>query len=108
MATVIKDVVTWLKQWFYTETEVNTLLNAKSNTNHNHDEISGGMLGVVLVSDNTGSYASAFNDKIIYDATDSEKIFYDHDGNGGVSANEIATIGTITDAVGDAITYINQ
>lgn len=32
MATVMKDVVTWLKQWFYTEDEIDTLLNAKQNT----------------------------------------------------------------------------
>lgn len=32
MTQIIKDIVTWLKQWFYTETEVDTLLNAKQNT----------------------------------------------------------------------------
>lgn len=32
MSQTIKDVVTWLKQWFYTETEIDTLLNAKQDT----------------------------------------------------------------------------
>ena len=32
MTQVVKDVVTWLKQWFYTETEVDTLLSAKVST----------------------------------------------------------------------------
>ena len=32
MSQTIKDVVTWLKQWFYTEDEIDTLLNAKQNT----------------------------------------------------------------------------
>lgn len=26
MATIVKDIVTWLKQWYYTETEVDTLI----------------------------------------------------------------------------------
>lgn len=29
MATVVKDIVTWLKQWFYTESEVDSLLGEK-------------------------------------------------------------------------------
>lgn len=29
MTQIKKDIVTWLKQWFYTETETDTLLNAK-------------------------------------------------------------------------------
>ena len=33
MVQVVKDVVTWLKQWFYTETEVNDLLATKANKN---------------------------------------------------------------------------
>ena len=33
MAQVVKDVVTWLKQWFYTETEVDSLLGNKLNKN---------------------------------------------------------------------------
>ncbi len=32
MTQVIKDVVTWLKQWFYTESEVDTLLGGKVST----------------------------------------------------------------------------
>ncbi len=32
MTQIKKDIVTWLKQWFYTETETDTLLNAKQNT----------------------------------------------------------------------------
>lgn len=33
MAQVIKDIVTWLKQWFYTESEVDSLLSAKVSVN---------------------------------------------------------------------------
>lgn len=29
MTQIIKDLVTWLKQWFYTESEVDTLLSSK-------------------------------------------------------------------------------
>lgn len=29
MTQTIKDLVTWLKQWFYTESEVDTLLSDK-------------------------------------------------------------------------------
>lgn len=32
MGQTIKDVVTWLKQWFYTKTEVDTALNGKVNS----------------------------------------------------------------------------
>ena len=32
MTQVIKDIVSWLKQWFYTESEVDTLLNGKQAT----------------------------------------------------------------------------
>ena len=32
MTKVIKDLVTWLKQWFYTESEVDTLLGGKQAT----------------------------------------------------------------------------
>lgn len=32
MSQTIKDVVTWLKQWFYDVDEIDTLLNAKQNT----------------------------------------------------------------------------
>lgn len=33
MATVMKDVVTWLQQWFYTESEIDTKLSNKANKN---------------------------------------------------------------------------
>lgn len=32
MTQIKKDIVTWLKQWFYTETETDTLLNNKQDT----------------------------------------------------------------------------
>ena len=32
MTQVVKDLVTWLKQWYYTESEVDTLLNGKQAT----------------------------------------------------------------------------
>lgn len=36
MTQVIKDIVTWLKQWFYTEAEIDNLLASKANDNHSH------------------------------------------------------------------------
>lgn len=33
MTQVVKDVVTWLKQWFYTEDEIDTKLGNKANKN---------------------------------------------------------------------------
>lgn len=31
MAQIVKDIVTWLQQWFYTESEVDTMLSGKVN-----------------------------------------------------------------------------
>ncbi|WP_407454413.1 pyocin knob domain-containing protein [Methanobrevibacter sp.] len=36
MARTMKDLVTWLKQWFYDKTEIDTSLNTKSDTTHTH------------------------------------------------------------------------
>ena len=73
MTQVVKDVVTWLKQWFYTETEVDTLLGAKvstaqgsGNASKNVVTDSGGDIGLEnKVSCGTGlSFDSSIANKI--------------------------------------------
>lgn len=36
MTQITKDIVSWLKQWFYTKNEVDTALNGKANSSHTH------------------------------------------------------------------------
>lgn len=36
MASVMKDVVTWLRTWFHTKDEITALLNGKANSVHSH------------------------------------------------------------------------
>ena len=38
MTQIIKDVVTWLKQWYYTEDEIDTFLASKANSSHAHQD----------------------------------------------------------------------
>lgn len=83
----------------------------KDNTasaSHDHDHISGGMSGVSIFDDTDGVGMYALGDKIIYDWSDSDLVYYDKNGNGIDGDNEIATKGDISDAVGSAITYINS
>lgn len=37
MTQIVTDLVNWLKQWFYTENEVDVLLSSKSDNTHSHD-----------------------------------------------------------------------
>ena len=83
----------------------------KDNTasaSHDHDHISGGMSGVPIFDDTNGVVVYALGNKIIYDWSDSDLVYYDKNGNGIDEDDEIATKGDISDAVGSAITYINS
>ena len=121
MATVIKDLVNWLQQWFYTESEVDTLLSAKSDNSHTHGNLSNDgkvsntssavMLYFVGVgsSSNTLYKSNKLSSETIIDTTAHLNI--------GSSANDTQqTINTKIDdqfdalntLISNAINYINQ
>ena len=83
----------------------------KDNTasaSHDHAIISGGVSGAPIFNDTDGVGMYALGNRIIYDWHDSDLVYYDRDGMGITEDNEIATKGDISNAIGDAITYINQ
>ena len=71
MSQVMKDVVTWLKQWFYTEDEIDTLLGNKQDT---------------LVS---GSSIKTINNNSLLGSGDINV------GGGGLSFDDIYPVGSI-------------
>lgn len=105
MADVNLDgIITWLKSWFYDKTEMDTLLNGKSNTNHNHN-----IWNLNQNNSSTGAYAledwedndhMAVFGNLIYSAND-DALYYKDPTD---SNNEIATLGDTSGGGGGSVT----
>ena len=91
MATIVKDIVTWLKQWYYTESEVDTLLGGKVSKEQGSENAS------KLVMTDTGGEIKVFakSSLDVGDLSDS----------GGVIPTDV---GDLTDTGGIIPTNVNQ
>ena len=101
MTQIMKDIVNWLKQWYYTEAEVDALLNGKSNTNHSHNIFNldltspSGCLTLEEGVDSNSEGLGYADSMLVYNQQDS-KIFYNTDGGADYEpSNELATLGDI-------------
>lgn len=131
MATVIKDMVTWLKQWFYTEDEVDTItgglqtqinnkadsttvsalsttVDGKANTVHNHGNLqSDGKVGTSnnasknVVTDSSGNIT--VEDKYSHPSSHATTMIKESSALNNIGTNANATQHTINDAINTAI-----
>lgn len=121
MTIVIKDLVNWLKQWFYTESEVDTLLSNKSNSDHTHGNLSNdGKVSTtssatmlyfcgVGASANTLYKSNKLSSNIIIDGTAHFNIGSSANASQStINADVDTKLGNINTLIGDAISYINQ
>lgn len=121
MSTIINDVVEWLKNWFYTETEVDAIVNTLSPNSHTHGNLSNdGKISTkssttmlyfcgVGSSANTLYKSNKLSSDIIIDGTAHSNIGSSANASQSTINTDVDTkLGNINTLIGDAIIYINQ
>lgn len=97
MATVMKDIVTWLKQWFYTESEVDTItggLQTQINNKADSSTVSALSTTVGNKADKSGGVAQI---------TDSNSANYTNIGSLSANATQQAINSAINTRIGNLI-----
>lgn len=124
MTTVIQDVVTWLKQWFYTESEIDTItgglqsqinnkaeiseLNSKASATHTHGNLQNdGKVGTSSnASKNVVTDANGYltvEEKYSHPSTHATTIIKEGSALANIGTSANATQHTINDAINTAI-----
>lgn len=97
MATIVKDIVTWLKQWYYTEAEVDTLvggLQTQINNKADSTTVSSLSTTVGTKADKTGGVAQI---------TDSNSANYTNIGSLSANATQQAINSAINTKLGELV-----